>query len=696
MYSGATPNLQKNQRDEFSSSSSGTAEDLPVMPVSENTTKTSRSSPKRKRSRHEQLPSISKRVRFDSEVTTFSVKIKIKTSLDPRRVDSRDNKRARSSSLRPTLSESAVQAIANQVTRACLSQATSVPSDSGTSNGIPQWKKVLMNEPSIQLDIQEESSSQSSDESSVSSKNNAGNGEDGLPKDVDSVQHGMEEKDRVDARRKSRRSCQRQENDDVRSILSELTGDWSKRSLSDGRDRRTARRFQPHIEKQHERSQSTSHSDKVSIRAEDDRSADSYGAHEDFSRHATFDEDVEHESNNGDHSIRSITISKQRPDTSSRSSVAEKGKTRPSPPKASRGQHRWHCEDSLAGSLADMSRNTAAGASTTPTMPNEVALQKQRSPRQSRLARNDGTNSRKASTPSALTNHEIDCEDTGEKKPAAISVSPQRRMSRLASFSPTSRCGKCLGCERSMDCQTCDVCLKRLRGHGSCPFSVATNGEAGRCLLRRCVRVRRVGHVDSLLSLFSSTGNNDTASKQKISKRLNTQQAPEDDKIEQGIGGRATGCKDPWEDGDDWSVDYSYLSEPEHRRRWETTTKAATTLSRKSQPEKLFTPSSFLRPQSHDRKTGFHHGGPTSASSVSASCAMPSQPQRQPSNSKPAARGRGRGAKNRKFNPLHGMALPAPGISEVGDDAASIASWRENRNCLRALMTYDEADQEWI
>jgi hypothetical protein len=145
--------------------------------------------------------------------------------------------------------------------------------------------------------------------------------------------------------------------------------------------------------------------------------------------------------------------------------------------------------------------------------------------------------------------------------------------------------------------------------------------------------------------------------------------------------------KAPWAEGDDWTVDYSYLSEPEYRRPWGNNLKPLLSTRSLSTPQ---------LPIHKKQSIGLFGGaGRTSLSSVSESIVSQKRskkilpplstiPKNQPSN-------RRRGGGKRKRDPLHGIALP-----RTSTDACSVTSWRENRKCLRALMEYDEADQDWV
>lgn len=756
-------NSYRNEVSQHANSSSS-EDELPVIRVTGSATRSTTLSPDRKRSRDDdQLPSeSSKRVRFDSEVTTFSVKIKIKTSLDPRRVNAGDSTGGRYSTLPPSLSESAVRDIADQVTRACLKQTTLRPStnnDDAPSDCHPKWNNTSSNELNIaHLDVQEETSSQSSEASSASasSKHNFAIDDEGSPGEAHGDRDCADKERKAIARRKERRhhSSQTIEADDSRSLVSELTADWSRRSLPDRKVKRNSRRIHPRPGKEDiGRKGRPSKDDERSTGVDDDESLHRNDEDEGFSQGANFDDDVPCEGKiNDDHSIHSIVLLKKNvePNSPSPPSVGNKDAARsfPSSPSHRNRQSRWQCEDSLAGSAADWSRASEA--------PKAAPGQEQSSPSRRYNGRYGFKNSTieevvatsleptNKRTTSSSTSSSVKDDDDGDRKPAAIPtvmMSPTRKNparvrqhTTSLCLQPNYRCGKCTGCIRTMDCQTCDYCLERLRrrhGHYHGSGSNSEPIESGGCILRRCVRARRVGQVDSLLSLLSPSNNkNDTnnnsvkdneteegrvPTKQLVSTVRSELEGKKDDvDNNNGRGDKATVNKEPWEEdaGDDWSVDYSYLSEPENRRRWEAKLRTGTLLSSIS---RTFRTEHYLNGPT-GLKSEFASGGHTnSISSVSASFVMPSnkskyQPLVGHTQTVPG-RGRGRrggGPKNgpRKVNPLHGMALPSPpimvqqqGKGEGGvDDNVSVASssWRENRKCLRALMEYDEADQEWM
>ena len=138
--------------------------------------------------------------------------------------------------------------------------------------------------------------------------------------------------------------------------------------------------------------------------------------------------------------------------------------------------------------------------------------------------------------------------------------------------------------------------------------------------------------------------------------------------------------KAPWDDGDDWTVDYSYLSDPRHRGKISNSRG-----SKKSSYSTSLYASSWSLPLDKNRvKAGLGSGGRTSLSSVSESVISQKRSTQLPAADAAVSsnkRVRGRSVK-RKRDPLHGLSLPS-----TSTDA---------RKCLRALMEYDEADQDWV
>jgi hypothetical protein len=275
-------------------------------------------------------------------------------------------------------------------------------------------------------------------------------------------------------------------------------------------------------------------------------------------------------------------------------------------------------------------------------------------------------------------------------------------------------------------------------------------------LQRRCYRKRRFSHVDSLMSVASNSSkmtstkeNNENVKKS----RSNRQSSVHEDGSESEVNipkwdngdvenesrehaapsilrPEARINKKNLDDSDDWSVDYSYLSEPEYRKRWKrqqdlqrqqlSRSHSVSSLSMfrggtTGTAASLSTMSASVRATLGSRSC---HASAGIFSSLSQHRSV--SIARDPSGDQPEKRGPGRprGSANRKKNqknPLHDLAFPSsmivpaaksrlsltPGRKKKSaptkvDGSASVASWHESRKCLRALMEYDEADQDWV
>jgi hypothetical protein len=234
--------------------------------------------------------------------------------------------------------------------------------------------------------------------------------------------------------------------------------------------------------------------------------------------------------------------------------------------------------------------------------------------------------------------------------------------------------------------------------------------EHSLCLSRRCQRTCRVGFVDSLLGLKPSfnplQSNHPADDKEEQSNALSTDKSlsyrnavknsrgTNDRAVQNSEAYASKTMKAPWDEGDDWTVDYSYLSEPEYRRHWGKIINSTDSKIRSLSTRSLSTPSWWLPVNEKQTIAGFGGGGRTILSSVSESVVSQKRLKRMitpvsGSNSK-HMKGKRRGGK-RKRDPLHGLALPS-----ISTDAVSVTSWRANRKCLRALMEYDEGDQDWV
>ena len=635
-----------------------------------------------------EIANSKKRVRFDSSTTTFSVKIKIKTNLDRQSKNGSDY--SQSVSLAPSLNESAVQAIANQVTQACLTQART---SAGTGNGdiVRTCGDSSVN---VNVDVNEEGgfSSHSSESSSNSNQSSDVEGESGDEKRKDKFLHGMlVERDApiVDARRESGYLL-RKNFDDGRSITSELTSDWNRPRPS---------RFNSQDYLEGEEKKNISFVRKQNSVREKFLWKDGHETHQDPNNidgieKARFIKNGHHHGgSSGPNAIRSFR---------SASNTNTFGETR-SISSVSRRQRMRGCSDSLAGSGFG-SISSVAGGRASNKIPKEVSLRQPSIRSTGRSScRNDLNRTKYAKRPERS--------DEGEAEYTQVIPSARNtsRKSRLVPFLSSHRCGKCKGCRRTFDCQTCDTCLKKLHLYGS-PRSSPTKEGHSLCLSRRCQRTCRVGFVDSLLGLkpslnplqskHPSEDKEEQSNILSIDKSLSyrnevlNSRGTNDNSVQNSEAYAMKTMKAPWDEGDDWTVDYSYLSEPEYRRHWGKIANSTDSKKRSFSTRSLSRPSRWLPVNEKQTIAGSGGGGRTILSSVSESVVSQKRSKRMinpvsVSNSK-QMKGKRRGGK-RKRDPLHGLALPS-----TSTDAVSVTSWRENRKCLRALMEYDEGDQDWV
>ncbi len=573
-----------------------------------------------------------KRVRFDSSTTTFSVKIKIKTNLDSSRQNRDGSEYGQSVPYSPSLDESAVQAIANQVTQACLNQART---SSGRSNSsvIRTCGDSVVN---VDVDVNENEN----DESSNSSNSNQSSAAEAKSGDKKQDHEFLQDVPVGDARAEES-SLLNKDIDDWRSVTSELTSDWNRpkpRAFHDHNDYFEKRRQQ----------QVFPWGRKGSTR-------------NDFTDH---------------HQDESVSNAMKPPPAVPKSNRHGQMRSQTS---MSRRQRIMSSGDSLAGSGFG-SIVSAVEDNAIKKIPSEVSLRKP-SPR----SRNNISRKECGTGGASVTK-------TGNKEKSP-GRSPRRKVEsdRILPILPapsrkslgSGRCGNCKGCRRTFDCQTCDTCIGRWHSFGSASPKEGVNI----CLARRCQRASRIGFVDSLLGTDSSV-NQLQSNEQKEAVNAKSSVRNETDTNFHDVQETASKTmKAPWEEGDDWTVDYSYLSEPEYRRHW------GKNLQASSSTRSLSTPS--RRAQAHRRQLN-GGAGRTSLSSISESIvpqhkrSKMAPPLPLPNTSQPKGRGRRKGGK-RKRDPLHGISLP-----RTSTDASSVTSWRENRKCLRALMEYDEADQDWV
>jgi hypothetical protein len=122
--------------------------------------------------------------------------------------------------------------------------------------------------------------------------------------------------------------------------------------------------------------------------------------------------------------------------------------------------------------------------------------------------------------------------------------------------------------------------------------------------------------------------------------------------------------------------DFSYLSEVEWKNQ------KPKPVKRLSRAARLWSRPGFIGKQK----------SPNTAGSISSVTTITGMGAAAPAVGGPAAPRKAGGQarrKGKKKDPLHYMEMP---MSTDG----SVASWMEGRRSLRALMQYDEADQDWI
>jgi hypothetical protein len=212
-------------------------------------------------------------------------------------------------------------------------------------------------------------------------------------------------------------------------------------------------------------------------------------------------------------------------------------------------------------------------------------------------------------------------------------------------------CCKCDGCRRKYDCLNCDNCVIRLQ------TGEKNSGEIY-CMKRVCQQLarRQYAQMDSL-GMAASRYSQQLALTPKV------------------------------DDDDDDDDDFSYVSEI----AWgdKNKTKNSKRVKRISRAARLWGNSGFASKQMRKiiRPTGVVAGSTSSVTTLTGT----SPPSIAPplSTQQNFAKGRSKKRKGRKKDPLHYMERPMP-------TDGSVASWMEGRKHLRALMHYDEADQDWV
>ena len=528
------------------------------------------------------------KVRFaplPATTTTFSVKIRVKTRPSPTRKSKQGGEQI---PVPQSLSESAVQSIANQITQACLSQASNVGHPIGgeghQNEGTEGVKDGSGEEESCDSDIPTSSDGTDLEYDASRDAFTRGSVRNKSKPPKKSTRQTAQERSQQNANYDWAQSVS--EDAEVGSVVSKLSMNsaWGKEisrkerlESQDSKERMSGGKVEDERPKGSARSQGVSSRVKTKVvgQVADDLTSPS---------NASFSSTRRKRLLNCSDSLAGLLESKS----------LKQSKQKAPPRKRSR--RTLLCSDSLAGSLASFAPASESFRVVTPKVPREVSVNKtppKRSP--------------KRFSPEEASKKPVGVE-IDETVVTADSGSPRRKKHCL------ERCGKCSGCLRSYDCFTCVRCIKLLQeGRYS-------GGESG-CLKRMCQLTQKQMHVESL-------GNS------KESRQPKHVMA------------------------DDWSTScFSASSNP---------------ASRKSRKARLWKQS--LTPK---RKPA--------SGSVSSYTASIKNGDDQPI---PRKSRRGRKGKKKK-NPLHDLELPLP-------TDGSVASWMNERRNLRALLYYDEADQDWV
>lgn len=197
-------------------------------------------------------------------------------------------------------------------------------------------------------------------------------------------------------------------------------------------------------------------------------------------------------------------------------------------------------------------------------------------------------------------------------------------------------CGKCPGCRLTFDCLTCDKCIENIH-------EGRRLGQGTGCLRRIC-RVHRRRPMDTLARLASIDTSTGAPSSAVVPAKPRPSTPPQDD----GADNRSY-----------FSDMASIFSSVSTMRK----SRAARIWSRKRAKDRA---AKLAKAAAEER-----------AAHEAASIALMAVP----------AKKKGRGKKTK--SPLHDLELPMP-------TDGSVASVMESRRALRALMQYDEADQDWL
>ncbi|KAG7352606.1 CXXC zinc finger domain containing protein [Nitzschia inconspicua] len=327
----------------------------------------------------------------------------------------------------------------------------------------------------------------------------------------------------------------------------------------------------------------------------------------------------------------------------------------------------WNCSDSLAGSIAGLKRRAPSVASKDGEVPLEVSLKKKTFAFQVIQTNVDVVND-----DSRLSNPVSDGKSTG----LALA------------------CGRCPGCQRVRDCQTCESCLNKLRRFGPMPPPM---GKQEECMKRRCQRSRLIGQMDALIGGASSTQQKLIGP--KVAEKGSARSLREDDKVptsdeEEQEQNDLVVKKSPWNKEDDWSVDYSFLSEPGYCRRFGNINNWRRSSYRQSSLSSVNSKRSWLFPFSRrNRQADIRHSSRSTVSSSQRSLPEKSVATGPTASKATIGRDRERNSK-RSLDPLSNLVMVPPNKKLKG--ILPIEAWKDELKSVQALLRYDESDQDWV
>lgn len=554
------------------------------------------------------------RVRFAPNTTTFSLKIRVKTSA----ASSKKGKTHQTAA--PTLSESTVQSIANQITQAYLAQDPSALA--GTDHYAGEG------DGSDDDDSDSESSCSSSDDD---------NGDDD-DEEEEQQQEGpvVESGGGVEANRKGRlEELVADDNHDARSVASEITMDID--LIRGEHEQRISRLVFPVPEERHDfpTGCDTSVDDQKVTPSHDDDAEGGIPHEKEGTRGIRRAQWV---------TCRGSTVAgatTNHPLGTSFPTCAGANERTTQAIQRKRKRRVLRSTDSLAGfSLASINSIKSTGGE----VPAEVSVNQSRATPDSR----DNSASYVAPTDRAARadkRYPLESLRT-ENAPVVVGGIDEtieaRRPKEVGtphSLATNGRCGKCSGCRQRFDCLTCTKCIANLQAGIRCRQGMG-------CLKRICKGMAHQRRMDTLGRSSKPTGLESTL-----------------DVIHQEARQPGSAGLDPYID--DASVSYfsetgSIYSTASKRRR----SRAARLWSRRWSKER--------------RKMA-------AAQSVSSEHKASSVGVPVPKKRRTGARSKGKKAKSA----LHDLELPLP-------TDGSVTSMMEGRRSLRALMSYDEADQDWL